>query len=103
MSGSDLSVNKSADNNVVLRLCWHNSDLDEEMPTCSDKTQAAHGIAIQEVASPDTSAGVAILRIESHVTVSTKPRTIKHQKIVIKPCNAKANVESKLAVTYIKL
>ena len=62
--------------NVVLHLCWYNSDLNEDMPAGCCKTQAAHGIAIQEVASPNTSAGVIILRVEPQATVPTKPRTI---------------------------
>ena len=72
------------------------------MPTGSGKTQTAHGIAIQEVASPDTSAGVVILRVESQATEPTKPRTIKPQKNVIKPCNAKGKMELKVAVTHIQ-
>ena len=63
----------------------------------SCKTQAEHGIAIQ-----DTSAGVVILGVQFQATVPTKPKTIKPQKIVIKRCNAKAKVESKLAVTHNK-
>ena len=58
MSESVLSDNVSADSNVVLHLCWDNSNLNEEMPRGSGKTLAAHLIAIQ-----DTSAGV--LRVES--------------------------------------
>ena len=78
IAGSVLSVNIQVDNNVVLHLCWDNSDLNDEM-------QTAHGTAIQEVALPDTSAGVVILRFESQATVPTKLTPI----IVIKPCNAK--------------
>ena len=60
MYRSVLSVNISADSNVVLYLCWDDSNLNEEMPTGSGKTQAAHGTAIREVASPDTSVDVVI-------------------------------------------
>ena len=65
-------------------------------------TQVAHGIAIQEVASLDTSTGVVILRVESQATVPTKSRTIKPEKFAIKPCHAKAKVVSKLNVTHNK-
>ena len=77
MSESVLSVNIYADSNVVLHS-------HEEMSSGSGTTQAAHGIAIQEVVPPDTSSGEDILSVEHRSTVPTKPRTIKPQKGVIK-------------------
>ena len=73
MSASVLSVNISADNNGVFHLSLDNSDFNKEMSICSGKTKTAHGIAIQEEASPDNSAGVVILKVESQATVPTKP------------------------------
>ena len=47
MSESVLPVKRSADNSVVLHLCWDNFDLNEEMPSDFATTQTTHGIDIQ--------------------------------------------------------
>ena len=80
MSGSIVSIDLLS--SCFFFCIWVGATpyLNEDMPKNSGNTQAA----IQKVASPDLSAGVVTLRVESQATVPTKPRTIRPHKIVIK-------------------
>ena len=66
MSGTVWSVNILADYNIVCIYVGTSPIKIKRYPQALAKTYAAYGIAIQKVASPDTSAGVVIIRVESN-------------------------------------
>ena len=80
MSESVLSVNVLVNNNVVL----HSHEM---MPTGSGTTQAAHGIAIQEVASPDTSSGLEVIKLEFILRLKIK----RNDWLLVDTCLQAAN------------